>query len=112
VRSDTAIAMVSPEGADGGGTTVATTLLGSYKLTPQVAPMVRLGFVSAAPPELAGAQADSGTGFLNPILGGTVQFVPSPPWKLSVFLGVSIPIGSGGGNDPDAAPRWTTQCSR
>lgn len=105
VRSDTAIALYSPDGVDSGGSTIATTLLGSYKLTPEIAPMVRLGFVSASPPEIAGVQADSGAGFLNPIVGGTYLFVLSPNLKLAAFLGLSVPIGSGGGNDPDAASR-------
>jgi hypothetical protein len=105
VRSDTAIAMYEPEDAGSGGTTIASTLLASYKVTPEIAPLIRLGVVSNSPPEIGGVTADSGFGFLNPILGGTWAFALAPNLKLALFLGVAIPIGSGGGNDPDLANR-------
>lgn len=105
VRSDTAIAMYEPEVADSGGTTIASTLLASYKVTPDIAPMLRLGIVSNSPPEVGGVTPDSGFGFLNPILGGTWAFALSPNMKLALFLGLSVPIGSGGGNDPDPENR-------
>jgi len=100
VRSDTAIAMYSPEGADSGGTTVASMLLGSYKVTPEIAPMIRLGVLSNSPPAGEAAAA-----LLNPLLGGTWAPAIHPNLKLAIFLGVSIPIGSGGGNTPDQATR-------
>ena len=43
LRSDTAVAFYD-NGAGASGSTVATMLLGSYKVTPSLAPMVRLGF--------------------------------------------------------------------
>jgi hypothetical protein len=39
---------------------------------------------------------------LNPVLGGLYGLKLSPELKLGLFLGVTLPIGSGGGND--AAP--------
>lgn len=105
LRSDTAIAAYSPEGAETGGMTVATTLLGTYKLTPEIAPLIRLGLVSSAPPELAGSTGDSAVGLLNPVLGGTYALALSPNLKLAFFLGLTVPIGSGGGNEPDASRR-------
>ena len=45
LRSDTAVAFYD-NGAGAKGSTVATMLLASYKLTPSLAPMVRLGFVA------------------------------------------------------------------
>src|SRR3954454_12983040 len=44
VRSDTSVAFYD-NGMGAKGNTVATMLLGSYKVTPALAPMVRLGFV-------------------------------------------------------------------
>src|SRR5262249_46575433 len=47
VRSDTAFAFYKP--ATEGGSTVASMLAGTYKLTPEFAPLVRLGVVSNSP---------------------------------------------------------------
>lgn len=107
VRSDTAFAFYKPDGATSGGTTVATTLLGSYKVTPEFAPLVRLGLVTNSPPGLPAPApaASSGTAFLNPVLGAIYALKPAPPLRLAFFLGFAIPVGSGGGNDADAATR-------
>src|SRR5690349_19681082 len=48
VRSDTSTGFRSVNGV--GGTTVATLLLASYKVTPDLAVVVRGGFVDDAPP--------------------------------------------------------------
>jgi len=101
VRSDTAFAFY--EGPTGnGGSTVASMLLGSYKLTPEFAPLVRLGVTSNSPPSGAMPSA-SGFSFINPVLGGTYLFKLSPELKLAAFPGVTLPIGMGGGASPDAA---------
>ncbi|MDX2050767.1 MAG: hypothetical protein SFV15_00130 [Polyangiaceae bacterium] len=76
-----------------GGSTLASTLLGSYKLTDELAPLVRVGFVKNSPPT-----GPSGTNFLNPVLGGTYALKLSPELKLGLFLGLTVPVGSGGGN--------------
>src|SRR6185369_3789347 len=44
IRSDTSVAFYE-NAAGQSGTTVATMLLASYKVTPSLAPLVRLGFV-------------------------------------------------------------------
>ena len=64
VRSDTSTGFRSVNGV--GGTTVATLLLGSYKVTPDLALVVRAGFVDDAAPGKPSASA-----FLNPALGAT-----------------------------------------
>src|SRR5215831_8266821 len=66
VRSDTAIATYE-NAAGQQGSTVATMLLGSYKVTPNLAPLVRLGFVQNSAP----GTDPSGTSLLNPIVGLT-----------------------------------------
>ncbi|HKQ69113.1 MAG TPA: hypothetical protein VJT73_07230 [Polyangiaceae bacterium] len=94
IRSDTAFGFRKP--AAGSGTTVAETLLFSYKVTPEFAPMVRVGVVSDKPPV-----GDSGFAFLNPVVGGTYVIKLSPSVRLALFLGLTVPVGSGGGNTPD-----------
>jgi hypothetical protein len=103
IRSDTAIAFYKNPTLDESGTTVASMLLGSYKLTPEFAPMVRLGVVSASAPKgTAMGAIDSGFSFINPVVGGTYVFKLSPEFKLAAFLGFSVPVGGGGGDSPDA----------
>jgi hypothetical protein len=97
VRWDTALAFM--EGADGSrGTTVASMLLGSYKLG-QFAPLVRVGLVNHSPPG-GGAQ---GRSLLNPVLGGSYLLPMGETMRLTLFLGLTAPVGTGGGNTPDAA---------
>jgi hypothetical protein len=94
IRSDTAFAFYD-NGAGASGSTVATMLLASYKVTPSLAPMVRLGFVKNDAP----ATGPDGTSFVNPIVGATYAGkVNALRW--AGFLGATIPIGMGGGNTP------------
>jgi hypothetical protein len=105
VRSDTAFAMYE-NAAGESGSTVASMLLASYKVTPNFAPLVRLGVVQNSPPEApAGAPPppDSGVSFVNPVLGGIFAPELPKPLKLGLFLGVTLPVGTGGGEDPDPA---------
>ena len=96
VRSDTAFAFYD-NGAGAKGSTVATILLASYKVTPSLAPLVRLGFVQNDAP----AMGADGTSFVNPIVGATyARKIDALRW--AAFLGATIPIGGGGGNTPDA----------
>jgi hypothetical protein len=102
LRSDTAFASYENPVSGNGGFTVASMLLGSYKLTPEFAPLVRLGVVSNSPPD--GPMApDSGFSFINPVVGGTYLFKLSPEFRLAAFLGLTVPIGGGGGDMPDPA---------
>ena len=96
IRSDTAVAFYD-NGMGASGSTVATMLLASYKVTPSLAPLVRLG-VSQNDAPAAGVD---GTSFVNPIVGLTfAKKVDSIRW--AAFGGATIPIGGGGGNMPDA----------
>jgi hypothetical protein len=105
VRSDTAIAFYENPMSGESGVTAASMLLGSYKLTPEFAPMVRLGVVSNDPPDGArtagGANIDGAAVFINPVIGGTYLFKLSPEFRLAAFLGVALPLGGGGGDSPD-----------
>ena len=102
IRSDTAVAFY--DNAMGSGSTVATMLLGSYKVTPNFAPMVRMGFVQNGAP----GTAPDGKSFVNPVVGGTYALKIGTDFRLAAFLGVTIPIGMGGGSTPDPAASGAT----
>lgn len=95
VRSDTATAFYK-DAAGNTGSTVATMLLASYKVTPELAPMVRMGLVKNDAP---GAGAD-GSSFVNPIVGVTYS-KKLGSFRLAPFLATTIPIGTGAGDTPD-----------
>lgn len=109
VRSDTAFAFYKDNAGKEAGTTVASMLLASYKVTDELAPMLRLGVASNSPPSSAktasGGDLKSAFNFLNPVVGATYAIKPAKPLRLAFFLGVTLPIGSGGGDDakPEAA---------
>jgi hypothetical protein len=110
VRSDTAFAFYETADGSKSGSTIATTLLGSYKITPEFAALVRLGLVHNSPPDVtttppAPPAPGSATSFMNPVLGALYGMKPSPDLRLGFFLGVTIPVGGGGGNGPDGSTR-------
>lgn len=98
VRSDTAFAFYKDAAGTESGSTVASMLLASYKVTAEFAPLVRVGVVSNSPPKAATNQIDSAVNFLNPVIGGTYAIKPAKPLRLAFFLGVTLPIGGGGGD--------------
>jgi hypothetical protein len=90
VRSDTTVSF--HELAGGPASTVASTLLLSYKILPRFAPVVRMAFIHNAP----GAAPGSGNALVNPLVGATSSFDLAPGLRLGVFLGFTVPIGQGG----------------
>lgn len=103
LRLDTAFAFYEDPGTHNSASTIVPILSFSYKVIKGLAPIVRLGVVSNSPPDpAAGAMAqESGFGFLNPVLGGTYVLDLSKDLRLAFFLGLTIPVGSGGGDHPD-----------
>ena len=102
VRSDTAFAFYKDAAGKESGSTVASMLVATYKVTDSFAPLVRVGLVSNSPPSSLMANmkpVDSSLSFLNPALGGTYALKPAKPLRLAFFLGVTLPIGGGGGDD-------------
>ena len=102
VRSDTAFAFYKDAAGKESGSTVASMLLASYKVTDSFAPMVRVGVVSNSPPSslmAAMKPVDSAVNFLNPVIGATYAIKPAKPLRLAFFLGVTVPIGGGGGDE-------------
>ena len=100
IRLDTALAFYEDPVSHDSGVTLVPLLLGSYKLSDQLAVLARIGAASDSPP--AGA---SGFAILNPVLGATYALKPAAPLRLAFFLGVALPFGSGGGDDPDPAQK-------
>lgn len=101
VRWDTAMASYEPPGSDSRGRTIASFLLASYKITDEMAPMIRLGVLSDDAP------GDSAkVGLTNVAAGFTWAPKLHANLKLALFLGLAFPVASGGGNDPsrDAPP--------
>ena len=103
VRSDTAIAFYE-DAASNKGTTAASLVLASYKVTPEIAPLLRLGIVENSPP--TGERALS---FVNPVVGAVYAIKPTPELRLALFLGFALPFGQGGGNAPDASRAVATR---
>jgi hypothetical protein len=116
IRLDSTVAFYEapdelPTGADnpiGGesGTTFVSMLLASYKVNDWFAPLVRVGIANNSPP----GDLDGSFNFLNPVVGGTVALKPTPDTRLAFFLGLTVPVGSGGGDGTtpdDAAARAT-----
>jgi hypothetical protein len=102
LRSDTSMAFYEDPATHNAGTAVATMLLASYKVTSNLAPLVRLGFVQNATPDpaMGGPKAPAGTSFINPIVGATYGRKLGS-FRLAGFGGVAVPIGQGGGDKPD-----------
>lgn len=106
LRSDTAFAFYKNPTSGKSASTVASMLLGSFKVTPEFAPLVRLGVVSNDPPDgmkFLGKDSKQHASFINPLIGGTYLFKLSPDWRLAAFLGMTIPVGDGGGDSPGAS---------
>jgi len=107
LRSDTAFAFYKDAAGKESGYTVASMLLFSYKLSDSFAPMIRLGVSGNAPPlntkvkvGMTPTDIDRAQNFLNPVIGATYAVKPAKPLRLAFFLGVTLPIGGGGGDSP------------
>lgn len=91
VRSETTLGF-----ADNGGA-VASYLSASFRFLPDLAGVVRVGMASAAP-EVGSAPV----ALMNPQLGVLWSPKLGESFRLSPFLAVTLPVGMGGGEDPDA----------
>lgn len=92
LRADSSLATSDPQ------STSATMLLGSWQVAPGLAPFLRLGVVSNSPD-----QGDGATLLVNPAFGATWANALRDDLKLALFLGLTAPVGQGGGNSPEAA---------
>ena len=90
VRSDTSVSFHELAGTS--ASTVASTLLVSYKVLPRFAPVLRLAYIHNTP----GSAPGTGNAVVNPLVGATSAFDLAPGLKVGVFLGFTLPIGQGG----------------
>lgn len=74
--------------------------LGSIKVRPNLAVIARFGFIRNTP-----AGGESATAFVNPAVGALYALPLGKSFKASFFAGTTIPIGQGGGNEPNMARR-------
>jgi hypothetical protein len=90
LRSDTAVAL-HDDAAGKPSYTAASTLLFSYKVTRDFAPFVRLGLVGSP----------QGAVVTNPAFGATYGLKLGRDFRLAFFLGLTAPVGMGGGDRPN-----------
>jgi opacity protein-like surface antigen len=115
VRLDTSMALYESANAgfkaagDADGESVASLLLMSYKITPELAPLIRLGLVQNSEP---GPAQNRATAFINPIIGVTYAKKLSGPFRLATFLGATLPIGQGGDKSPGVGGSDTAKAVR
>jgi hypothetical protein len=98
VRLDTVFAFAKPK------TTVPVLLTGSYKVIPNLAIIARLGIIHNTPTPETSIEK-TGTSFVNPLIGATYALSIGKGGKASFFAATTIPVGTGGGNDPNQATR-------
>lgn len=98
IRSDTSVAFYDATDAAGEtrpGTTVSSMLLATYKVTPKLAPLVRVAFVYNNEPA-----GPSGGAVVNPLAGATYA-TSVDRLKVAAFGAATVPIGQGGGESPE-----------
>jgi len=95
VRSDTAFAFFD------GGSSIATTLLGGYAFSPGTFGIYGRGAYVRVSPE----EGDSSGALGNPLVFAMYTPKVGETLRLAVFGGVALPLGQGGGNDPNKSAR-------
>jgi hypothetical protein len=100
IRLDETMAFYEDPGAGTSGSTYVTSLVATWKASPAWVPIFREIWVSNDAP--SGGKDASGRGFSNPLLGINYLRPFRRGWRFSAFLASTVPIGSGGGDHPDA----------
>jgi hypothetical protein len=105
VRAETSVALYEDR-AGRGGTTTASILTGSYRIpgtgpaSAGLAPVVRIAFVTDDP--APGNNTRGGATIVNPLVGAGYAIKLDGGFRLNAFLGLTIPVGGGGGDAPSA----------
>ncbi|HOD23123.1 MAG TPA: hypothetical protein PKK83_12575 [Polyangiaceae bacterium] len=85
-----------PAPEDESGNTLTSVLTASYKVAPWLAPIARLGLVHNS------LDGSSGTAISNLGVGGLLGTPVSTDFKAGFIVLVTLPTGTGAGNDPNA----------
>jgi hypothetical protein len=96
VRLDETLAFFEDPASGHSGTTAVTNFFATRKLGARWAGIVRQAFVHND-----AASGPSGSAFSNFLLGVNYVRPLSGPWRLTGFTATTLPIGTGGGDDPD-----------
>lgn len=105
IRSDTSFALYEDAGSHR-GMTIASLLTAAYRIPGTgptgagLAPLVRLTLVTDDPAQ--GNAAKGGVAIVNPLVGAAYAIKLDGGFRLNAFLGLTIPVGGGGGDTPDA----------
>jgi hypothetical protein len=100
IRLDTSAAFWK-NGALGSGDTEVVGLIASRRLSSRLALLGRVSFIDNNPPSRGSERA--GTAVSNPLLGATFLRTRPGGVRQSLFVAATAPIGSGGGDSPQAA---------
>ncbi len=100
LRFDASAAFWKNGNARSGNTEVAG-LIASRRISDRVALLGRISFIDNNPP--AGSGERAGAGFSNPLLGATFMRTRPGGIRQSLFIALTAPVGSGGGDSPEPA---------
>lgn len=100
VRLDETMAFYEDAASGTSGSSYLTSLIATYKVGPSWVPIFREIWVHNRAP--SAGKDPSGSGFSNPLLGINYLRPIGRVGRFAAFLASSIPIGSGGGDAPDA----------
>ena len=100
IRLDETMAFYEDPASGTSGSTYVTSLIATWKASATWVPIFRQIWVSNDAP--SGGKDASGRGFSNPLLGVNYLRAFGRGWRFSGFFASTIPIGSGGGDNPDA----------
>ncbi len=99
VRLDETLAFFDDPATGEGGGTYVTSLIATYRASDRFVPIFRETFIRNAPP----GGAASASAFSNPLVGVSYFHPLGGGWRWTGFFASTIPIGSGGGDNPDAS---------
>jgi len=100
LRVDETMAFFEDPGSGVDGCTYLTSLIATYRLNTRWVPIFRATFIHNNPPA---AGSSSASALSNPLLGINYFHPLGGGWRWTGFLASTIPIGSGGGDNPDQA---------
>ncbi len=109
LRLDETIAFYEDPASRTSGVTYVKSLIAGYKGGRDWSLIFRETFVRNVAP--AGGPDPSGSGFSNALLGGNYSRPFGAGWRWTAFLASTIPIGSGGGDSPDAGAAAAMQAA-